>query len=121
LVDNPETPVLQPDLSAKPPLGGAKAEQEEETFAHAAEKNAEKNTAVIPLWKGGYISFNPEDSVSVFALLALILLVFGCVAVTFIGILLGDPAWLEPLTTALGYAITGVVGAILGSAATNKQ
>jgi len=92
------------------------AKQEQELFG----KNPQKNTVVIPLWHGGYISFNPKDSVSIFAILALVLLVLSVVITTFVGIFAGDVSWLNTIFTAIGHAITGVVGAIVGSAASKK-
>lgn len=97
---------------------GKLAELEVKTFGR---KGPKENAVVIPLWKGGYISFNPKDSVSIFALLALVLLlIVGCV-VTAIGIWVGNASWMDTLTTALGHAITGVVGAIVGSAASKDK
>ena len=72
---------------------------------------------MIRLWRGGYISFNPEDSVPIFAFLALILLL-GVVIITVIaGIWISETGWMDRLTTALGHAITAVIGAIVGSSA----
>ncbi|WP_394154425.1 hypothetical protein [Loktanella salsilacus] len=99
------------------PVGGDLAEKEAEQFG----KKPEKNTVVIPLWKGGYVSFNPNESVPIFALLALILLLGVVILLSFIGIWLTESSWVESLATALGHAITGVVGAIVGSAATKSK
>lgn len=79
------------------------------------------NTAVIPLWKHGHISFNPESSVSVFALIALCLLLLTVLLQTFIGIWIAkDADWMTTMANALGHAITGVVGAIVGSSVAKK-
>lgn len=94
------------------------AELEVKTFGRKGPKD---NAVVIPLWKGGYISFNPKDSVAIFALLALVLLLVVGVLVTLVGLGIGDVGWMETLTNALGHAITGVVGAIVGSAATKEK
>ena len=97
---------------------GNLAELEVKTFGRRGPK---ENAVVIPLWKGGYISFNPKDSVSIFALLALVLLLVVSFLVTLIGLGIGDVGWMETLTVALGHAITGVVGAIVGSAASKDK
>ncbi|MGI0527310.1 hypothetical protein [Rhizobium giardinii] len=96
----------------------AMAEQEAQQFQKQPPK---PNTAILPLWKNGHLSFNPESSVSIFALIALVLLLLTVLISTLIGIWVGDTQWMAALATALGHAVTGVVGAIVGSSVAKKS
>lgn len=104
----PTLPVVPDDLAAK------------EAGVFAGQK---ENAVCIPLWRGGYINFNPKDSVSIFALLSLVLLLSVAILITIFGIWISADAteWMTSLVVALGHAITGVVGAIVGSAAAKKD
>jgi len=56
---------------------------------------------VLSLCKHGHISFNPDSSVSVFALLALVLLLVCALCLSFIGMGVGpDSDWFERIATA---------------------
>lgn len=92
------------------------AEREQAAF----EGGRAPNTAKIPLWKNGFINFNPGSHVSVFALISLVLLLVAFVLIALIGIFIPDGSWLERATSALGYGITAVIGAIVGSAASRR-
>ncbi|KPH09111.1 hypothetical protein CO657_19805 [Rhizobium acidisoli] len=96
----------------------ARAEQEAQQFQRQPPK---PNTAMIPLWKNGHLAFNPESSVSIFALIALVLLLLTVLISTFVGIWVGDTQWMAALANALGHAVTGVVGAIVGSSVAKKS
>jgi hypothetical protein len=109
---------FEPAAEQPPEQPSPDAQREVEQFKHGVKPN----TAVIPLWKNGHISFNPESSVSVFALIALCLLLLTVLIQTFIGIWVAHTAdWMASLATALGHAITGVVGAIVGSSVAKKD
>lgn len=79
------------------------------------------NTFVLPLWKGGHVSFNPESSVSIFALISLFFLLVCLILVALVGAIVGNASWLDNIMTALGHAIAAVVGAIVGSSAIKKS
>jgi hypothetical protein len=96
----------------------SRAKEEVQQFQRQLPK---PNTAVIPLWKNGHLSFNPESSVSIFALIALVLLLVTVLLSTAIGIGVGDTQWMAALANALGHAITGVVGAIVGASVVKKD
>ncbi|MEY9717908.1 hypothetical protein ABIA22_000398 [Sinorhizobium fredii] len=103
---------------APPGPPSTRAEDEVKQFGSQPPK---PNTVIIPLWKNGHLSFNPESSVSVFALMALVLLLVTVLISTTIGIWVGDVEWMSSLANALGHAITGVVGAIVGSSVGKKD
>ena len=79
------------------------------------------NTVVLNLGRGSYVSFNPESSVPIFGFLALVFLLLVVVLVTLLGIFIPVSPWMERFATALGHAITGVVGAIVGSATAKRK
>lgn len=80
------------------------------------------NSISIPLWKNGHLTFNPNSYVPIFSLVALILLLVTILAVLVIGIWTpSDAEWMDKITSALGYGVTGIIGAMVGSAASSKK
>jgi roadblock/LC7 domain-containing protein len=80
------------------------------------------NTIHIPLWKSGYLAFNPDNHVPIFALMALIVLSALAVVMAVVGIWVAvDAVWMDRIFTALGHAITAIVGAMVGAAITTKK
>jgi|GEM_PF-6147845 len=74
------------------------------------------NTIIIPLWKSGHVSFNPDSSVHIFAVIALVIIMTGLVILSIIGpFLSASLKWLEIIMTAGGHAITAIVGALIGA------
>lgn len=116
---------LNEEYSVETPSSSEPSELALREKAHYAKSaNPKPNSIYIPLWNGGRISFDPEGSVSIFAAIALLLLLMFSVLIAIAGIFVsGDSAWLNTIFTALGHAITGVVGAIVGSsvAKSNKS
>lgn len=95
------------------------AKKELEAFGTSA--NIKPNSIIIPLWGTGHISFNPDGSVSIFAAISLLLLLIFAVLMALVGIWAGEANWLNTIFTALGHAITGVVGAIVGSSVASSK
>ena len=89
----------------------------------AIESVGRRQTQYIFLyWKGGHITFNPNSYVPIFSLVALVLLLFTTLLVLLIGIWTPPGAeWLDKITSALGYGVTGIIGAMVGSAASSKK
>lgn len=103
---------------APPKQGGDLARKEQELFS----KPPKPNSIHIRLWKDGYITFNPDNHVPVFAFLALIVITLLSLAIAIVGIWLpADAIWMDRLYTALGHAIAAIIGAMVGSAITSKK
>lgn len=67
----------------------------------------------------GHISFEADNAVQIFAILSLVILTTLGVSVSFFAIFSANGAvWPEKAFTVIGAAISTVVGAIVGSAAT---
>lgn len=85
------------------------------------ESAVKPNTIVIPLGKTGHISFNPPNSTSIFAVIALFVLLITTIIISFFGIWFSDVTWADTLMGGLGHAITAVVGAIVGASVASKS
>lgn len=112
--DLPEFEADQPASNAPSP----QAQHEEKVFGKQPPK---PNTVLIKLWGGGHVSFNPESSVPIFAVMALVLLLISVPIVVLVGLAGGDTTWMNSIMTAIGHAITAVIGAIVGSAIKGKE
>ncbi len=83
--------------------------------------NGEPNSAHITLWKGGYINFTPENSVAMFALIALVIVGVLCVILGVIAVFSNNSVWSDKIFTALGSGITTIVGAIIGASVAGRK
>jgi hypothetical protein len=82
------------------------------------EQPPKPNSIVIKLWNGSHVSFEPENSVQIFSILALGMLAVTCILIGFFGIFVNhQAAWPEKAFTVLGSAISAIVGAMVGSSA----
>lgn len=80
------------------------------------------NTVMLKLWKGGHLTFNPETHVPIFAIVALVVLLVSALVIAIVGIWIpANAIWMDKLFTAIGYAITAIVGAIVGAAVSDKK
>lgn len=114
--DDIEFSVDQTASSLSEPSELAKKEQEKIEMA------LKPNSIVLKLWNGGHVSFEPESPVQIFAMLALITLSGTCMVVAIVGIFTPQEAmWPEKAFTVLGGAISAIVGAMVGSAATSVR
>jgi hypothetical protein len=110
---------LNRDPIEPPAVPSEKARSEESVFSGAEPK---ENSVIIKLWGGGHLSFNPNNHTSIFSLIALMAVLLTCLIVSLIGILTShDAVWLDKIATALGYGITGIIGAMVGSSAASKE
>ena len=88
------------------------AKKEHEVFSF----NIKPNTIIIPLWKRGHISFDPDSGIHIFAVIALILIMVSLIALSIVGYFYSTSLkWLEIIMTAGGHAITAIVGALIGA------
>jgi hypothetical protein len=79
------------------------------------------NSVIIKLWGGGQLCFTPNNHTSIFSLIALFAILVTILIVLFIGIWTPPGAvWMDKISSALGFGITGIIGAMVGSAATAK-
>jgi hypothetical protein len=83
--------------------------------------SVEPNSAHLPLWKNGYINFTPENSVAMFALLALGIVSVLCIILGMIAVFSSNSIWSDKIFTALGSAITTIVGAIIGASVAGRK
>jgi hypothetical protein len=79
------------------------------------------NSVLIKLWGGGHISFAPDSSATMFAIIALILLLIAILLFSCIGLFVQPTAtWADKLSGSLGNGISAIVGAIFGASATGS-
>lgn len=80
------------------------------------------NTIVLPMWRKGHVSFEPESGVQIFAILALVMVLLTMALLGLIGIFVdGAATWLDKAFTALGNVISAVVGAMVGSSVSKTR
>ena len=110
--------IFEPEGGEPPSVPSDKTQGEIASFGKGEPKS---NTMYVQLWGKGYLSFNPDNSVSVFALISLVLLLVVLIIVSIVGAFVDDPTWLEKLVTGLSLAISAVIGAIVGSASSRAK
>lgn len=107
------------DAAAKGPIVGSDLARKEQA---QIEQPPKPNSIVISLWGKSHISFEPENSVQIFAILALVLLAVTCTIVAICSIFAQPNAsWPEKALTVLGSVIASIVGAMVGSSATSSR
>src|SRR5262245_18566218 len=73
---------------------------------------ATPNTVFLSFGRLGHISWHSESSTAVLGLIVLLVL---CLLITLSALFTGDRSWLPVIIQALGSAIVGVAGAIVGA------
>ncbi len=110
-----EEVIFSIDDKAEASKGDSELAKKEQAQIEQAPK---PNSIVIKLWGGSHVSFEPENSVQIFSILALGMLALTCVLIGFFGIFSHPQAtWPEKAFTVLGSAISAIVGAMVGSSA----
>jgi len=99
-----------------PPESSSPSDVTQKELSQFNKREPKPNSALVPLWRNGHLTFNPENSVAIFALLTLIGLLTVLVIVSIVGAFVGDAAWLDTIMGALGHGISLVIGAIVGGA-----
>jgi len=100
-----------------PPDSSAPTEEARKELLQFNSKEPKPNSALIPLWKNGHLTFNPENSVAIFALVTFFGLLVALIMVSIIGAFVAqDASWLDTIMGALGHGISLVIGAIVGGA-----
>ena len=84
---------------------------EAQQFAAAATPN----TVLLSFGRLGHISWHSESSTAVLGLIVLLLLCLLTLLITLSALFTGDRSWLPIIVQALGSAIAGVSGAIVGA------
>ena len=110
-----EFEVIEP---SKTPSSSVTTQNEVEQFRKGS---GEANSAHFTLWKGAYINFTPENSVAMFALIALGVISVLCIILGIIAIFSGNSVWADKIFTSLGSAITTIVGAIIGASVAGRK
>jgi len=76
---------------------------------------ATPNTVFLSFGRLGHISWHSESSTAVLGLIVLLLLCLLTLLITLSALFAGDKSWLPIIVQALGSAIVGVAGAIVGA------
>jgi uncharacterized integral membrane protein len=76
---------------------------------------ATPNTVFLSFGRLGHISWHSESSTAVLGLIVLLLLCLLTLLITLSALFTGDRSWLPIIIQALGSAIAGVAGAIVGA------
>ena len=81
-----------------------------------------ENSVVVKLWGGGKLSFNPNSHAPIFSIVALMAILIAMIILAIVGIWIPkDATWMEKLTSALGYGVTGIIGANGGHCCGNER
>jgi hypothetical protein len=108
------TPDTRPPGAEASPI----AKAEEGMFAQS---QPAPNTFVLALGRRGHISWHSESSTAVLGLIVLVILCLLVLVLGVIALCVSDKSWLPVLVQALGTAIVGVSGAIVGASATGSR
>jgi hypothetical protein len=115
--DTSGEPTFEPDPAPAAPVSPTAA-AEQKVFGAGA---APPNSLSLYFGKFGHLSWHSDSSTAVLALIVLIILCFLVLATIAISAAITDKSWLGGLLQALGNAISGVAGAIVGASAAGSK